>query len=214
MRSQNSWWAGGVSRVCGKQRMLLTNKDFFQSVNANRTQTSDGLLSSWWEQSWRLLLFSLTLTYLKELIICTDSTQTPAASHMPVDWAQCFEQSEIMKRCLWTNHWICYQLFFLSFIQFVNSHAALIQMDLLGYFKELYASVWQNNLPWKFSDKLVDSMSIALCKTLKKETISTNVFLWHTMCTKDFQFMQMIKCCDRLLPVFWLIKHHVILVGL
>lgn len=26
--------------------------------------------------------------------------------------------------------------------------------------------------------------------------------------------MQVIKCCDRLLPEFWLVKHHVILVGL
>lgn len=76
-----------------------------------------------------------------------------------------------------------------------------------------------SSLSRKFPDELVDSM-----RPLKKENhwktveneIFTNVsqvFLWRTMCTNDFKFMQMIKCCDRLLPEFWLVKRHVILVG-
>lgn len=136
-----SWWnclreakiAGEMGRRHSYlwKRMLLTNRDFFQSVYANQTQTSDGLLiSAWWEHSCLSVLmppaiffshFSTWMNwYLHRLI-----TQTLAISHMPVDWSQKVEYSEIMKRCLWTNHWIYYQLFFLLFLGLISLSTAM-----------------------------------------------------------------------------------------
>lgn len=135
---------------------------------------------------------------------------------MPVDWSQRVEQSEIMKPGLWTN--LLQTVFPAIFgsLQFVNSHAFFfiffkgllltlsIQMDFIGYFKELYAPGWLETQTALLFLLLLTQIPRVRPWDIKKRKTS---FCGTAVCTKDL--IPMIKCWHRLIPEFWLIERHV-----